>query len=69
MDYDGMYVKLADDPTYWAVDDGSRRRVESQEEMGEIGLRTVRVITPETLEEIPLADLPDDPGTDAEEEE
>jgi len=53
--YDGTFVKLADSYTMWAVDDGRRRRVHSQEELHHIGLRPVRLVDVETLESIPRA--------------
>jgi hypothetical protein len=53
--FNGCYVKLVDDPTYWAVDDGERRSVANSEEMHAIGLRQVVPVSAKELKEIPLA--------------
>lgn len=49
------YVKIAKDPTYWFVKDGKRKIVGSPVEMYALGLYPVHKISPEELEEIPLA--------------
>lgn len=52
--YDGKYVKVHGDPTYWAVDDGERYRVSDREEMYQIGLRKLSIITKAALKAIPI---------------
>lgn len=54
-DYNDCYVKLADNPAYWAVDGGERRVVTSQAEMVRIGIRRVVTVTEEELDAIPIA--------------
>ena len=53
-EYDGYYVKLANSPAHWAVDDGERREVANQQEIFEIGLRKVRTISQEQMDAIPV---------------
>jgi len=48
------YAKLNYDPTFWLVEDGERRIVNSPQEMYSFGLFPVRVISAEELAEIPL---------------
>lgn len=52
--YNGCYVKVLDNPAYWAVDDGKRRLISGVQEMYAVGLRRVVVLTAEGLEAIPL---------------
>lgn len=54
--YDGLYVKLAGDPTFWAVDDGKRHKVADSLELYKIGLRPVRVITLDEFHNLKIAD-------------
>ena len=53
-EYEGCYVKLAEDATFWLVEDGERRAMASAEEMLGNGLRNVIVVEPGVLEAIPL---------------
>ena len=53
-EYEGCYVKLAEDATFWLVEDGERRAMASAEEMLRNGLRMVVTVTAEELEAIPL---------------
>lgn len=48
------YVKLADDPTFWLVRDGKRRKMANPQDVRETGLFELRHVTPEELEAIPL---------------
>lgn len=50
--YDGCYVKLSDDPTFWYVENGERVIVEH---MYQYGLLPVIVLEPEQLALIPFA--------------
>jgi hypothetical protein len=54
-EYDGCYIKLAYDPTFYAVDDGKKKLVESPEHMNEIGLRKVFKVSEDELDAIPFA--------------
>ena len=56
--YDGTFVKLADNATFWAVDGGKRRPMGSLEEVHAIGLRPVIVLTEKELDKIKLAAAP-----------
>jgi len=58
--YNGKYIKLADDPTYYAVDIGHKRLVESPTHMYQIGIRPIVVVTEEELDAIPFLVLPGD---------
>jgi len=58
--YNGKYIKLADDPTYYAVDIGQKRLVESPAHMYQIGIRPIVVVTEEELDAIPFLVLPGD---------
>jgi len=50
------YVKLADDPQFWFVDEkGERSPIKSVAEMYAIGLHPVETVSPEELERIPVA--------------
>ena len=53
-EYEGCYVKLAEDATFWLVEAGERRAMASAEEMLGNGLRNVIVVEPGVLEAIPL---------------
>lgn len=53
-EHNGRYVKLPDNPQFWAVDDGERRPIHSQEEMMANGLRSVVMVTQEQLDAIPI---------------
>ena len=53
-EYEGCYVKLAEDATFWLVEDGERRAMASAEEMLRNGLRMVVTVTADELEAIPL---------------
>ena len=53
-EYEGCYVKLAEDATFWLVEDGERRAMASAEEMLGNGLRMVVTVTAEELEAIPI---------------
>jgi len=57
MEHEGCYVKLADDPAFWLVQDGMRLIVASPEEMYRHGLRPVHCVTAEELEAIPVASV------------
>lgn len=61
--YDGCYIKLSDEPVYYAVDDGQKIRVANAEQMYKIGLRPVHVVTPQVLARIPFV------GEESDEEE
>lgn len=52
---DKIYVKIADDPTFWAVDDGERTKINSAAEMHELGMRPVHVVPVDELDKIPVA--------------
>jgi hypothetical protein len=66
-DYDGCYVKLSDDPTFWAVDDGKRRKVSDSLALFKIGLRPVRVISIDELGKLKIEEH--DPKEASDEEE
>ena len=53
-EYEGCYVKLAEDATFWLVEDGERRAMASAEEMLGNGLRNVIVVEAGVLEAIPI---------------
>ena len=53
-EYEGCYVKLAEDATFWLVEAGERRAMASAEEMLGNGLRMVVTVTAEELEAIPI---------------
>ena len=53
-EYEGCYVKLAEDATFWLVEAGERRAMASAEEMLGNGLRNVIVVEPGVLEAIPI---------------
>lgn len=55
--YDGCYIKLVDDPTFWAVDIGHKRLVESPAQMHAIGLRPIHTVTEDELAALPFLDL------------
>lgn len=50
--YEGCYLTLDDDFTYWFIKDGERRAVSSLEQFG---LRPVHTVTPGQLEAFPIA--------------
>lgn len=52
--YDGCYIKLADDPTYYAVDNGQKTIVQDADQMHKIGLRPIHVVTQTSLNRIPF---------------
>ena len=54
-EYDGKYIKLPFEYTYWAVDNGRRTMVEGINHMHEIGIRPVVVVTEKELEAVPFA--------------
>ena len=58
--YDGCYIKLAHDPTFYAVDIGHKRLVESPAHMQSIGLRRLVVVTEDELNAIPFLVLETD---------
>jgi len=53
-EYEGCYVMVDGDPTFWLVEDGERRAIGSVEEMYASGLRPVVVVDPGVLETIPI---------------
>ncbi len=53
-EYDGLYIRLAHNPAYYAVDNGKKRLVKSPEHMSEIGLRRVIVVLESEFEAIPF---------------
>ena len=53
-EYEGCYVKLAEDATFWLVEDGERWAMASAEEMLRNGLRMVVTVTAEEMEAIPI---------------
>ena len=53
--YDGKYIKLPFEYTYWAVDDGRRTMVEDINHMHEIGIRPIVVVSLKELEAVPFA--------------
>lgn len=54
MEYDGKYVKLADDPTFWAVDGGERVKLRLAQEAAVYGARETVEVTPAELARIPV---------------
>lgn len=54
-DYNGCYVKLDNDPTFWAVDDDKKRKVANAEELYAIGLRPIVIVKPSVLNKIKMA--------------
>ena len=54
-DYSGQYVMVYGDPTWWIVDDGKRRKIETPEELHALPSRRVSMLTWEQLNEIPMA--------------
>ncbi len=52
-DYEGEYVKTANDATFWLIEDGKRVRLNSQADWWAIGFRPLNVIDAEELEAIP----------------
>lgn len=59
-EYDGMYIRLAGSPTFYAIDNGEKTIVQSPEHMHQIGLRNVYIVTSEVLNSIPFARADDD---------
>jgi hypothetical protein len=53
-EYNGCYVKLWDNPDYWAVDEGKRRKLSGPMAIYDGGLRRVVRITAEEMEAIPF---------------
>ena len=53
-EYEGCYVKLAEDATFWLVEDGERQALSYSEELLVFGLRPVVVVEPGVLEAIPI---------------
>ncbi|HJW91006.1 MAG TPA: hypothetical protein VJ436_10245 [Anaerolineales bacterium] len=53
-EYEGCYVKLAEEATFWLVEDGERRAIGSVEEMYASGVRAVVVVKAGVLEAIPI---------------
>ena len=53
-EYEGCYVKLAEEATFWLVEDGERQALSYSEELLVFGLRPVVVVEPGVLEAIPL---------------
>lgn len=52
--YDGMYVKVSGDPTFWAVDRGKRVKLERAYEVSNYGQRAVVEISPDERDSIPI---------------
>ncbi len=59
-EYDGCYIRLAQSPAYYAVDNGKKRLVKSPERMNQIGLRRVIVVTEDEFEAIHFAEWSDE---------
>lgn len=53
--YDGCYVRCHQKATFWAVDKGKRREMASMDNVYELGLRRIRVISEAELNKIPIA--------------
>ena len=53
-EYEGCYVKMAEDATFWLVEDGERQALSYSEELLVFGLRPVVVVEPGVLEAIPI---------------
>ena len=53
-EYDGCYVKLAEDATFWLVEDGERQALSYSEELLVFGLRPVMVVEAGVLEALPV---------------
>jgi hypothetical protein len=53
-EYNGCYVKLATDNTFWYVEDGERLMVENTDHMYQIGLKPIYTISPDDLQDIPF---------------
>lgn len=54
MSHEGHYVKLHEDPTFWAVDAGERDGIPTPEVMYEVGLRPVTTVNVAELDAIPV---------------
>lgn len=52
--FDGLYVKTADSPVLWLVENGERRAMASMDEVYENGLRPVATVSADELESIPV---------------
>ena len=52
--YNGCYVRLADNVTYWAVDNGKRKVMANIDEVYAYGLRPVKVVTEAELKNIKI---------------
>ncbi len=53
-EYNGCYVKLWDNPDYWAVDNGKRRKLDGPMAIYVGGLRKVVRLTAEQMDAIPF---------------
>jgi len=68
--YEGEYVKVAGDSTFWLVEDGKRVALRSKADWWECGLRPVNVISIEELDAIPYShDWGEEPPSDDDVEE
>ena len=54
---DGCYVREADSAVFWAVDKGKRRMMSSINDVYELGLRPIHVLSEAELEKIPIAGM------------
>ena len=52
--YNDKYLKVADDPTFWLIENGERQKMHSMDEVYEHGLKLVVLVKPEVLEAIPV---------------
>ncbi len=52
--YNDKYIKLANDPRFWLVEDGERRPMADMEEVYAYGLLPVVTVSPKTFESIPV---------------
>ena len=62
---DRFYAKFANDPTYWLVEDGQRRQMDSMAEVYAVGLLPVRVLSWRELHAIPEEGSGEGVGSDA----
>lgn len=54
-EYDGCYIRVVGSPAMYAVDNGKKKLVKSQDEMYELGLRKVRIVLEDEFKAIPFA--------------
>lgn len=53
--YEGEYVKLSNDPTFWLVKDGKRIALKSQADWWHYGNRPINIVNANDLDAIPVA--------------